>query len=128
MFLKAKKAHADRLEKEATDLNGDLLDLKEAIADERAQREEGSEHSVATVQTHLERLEEEILIEQKVREETSDKLRTLIQEMEAKLERDVEVAWADQLEAKDREATNASLLSLLEEACSRIERTFNSDL
>jgi len=80
------------------------------------------------VQVQLERLEEEILIEQKVREETSDKLRTLIQEMEAKLDRDIEVRLPHQVEAKDREATNTSLLALLEEACSRIERTFNSDL
>ena len=42
---------------------------------------------VAKVQNELERLEEDIMIEQKVREETSDKLKTLISEMEAKLEK-----------------------------------------
>ena len=90
-FIKSKRLHTEQLDQDVSELNGGIVEIKEAIQEEKAQREEGGEHITAKVQTELERLEEDILIEQKVREETSDKLKNLISEMEAKLERDIEV-------------------------------------
>lgn len=104
-FIKAKRIHSDQLEKDVAELNGSILEIKEAIQEEKAQREEGSEHIVAKVEHELEKLEEDILIEQKVREETSDKLKTLISEMEAKLERDIDVTSANPRTKRKKEST-----------------------
>jgi hypothetical protein len=58
------------------------------------------------------------VIEQKVREETKNKIFSMIEEMNNKLVTSIDI------EKREREETNESLLRLLEGTCTRIERTF----
>lgn len=53
-----------------------------------------------------------------MREETTERLSSLLVEQEQRLKGEIES------ETKVREQSNASLMNLLEEACTRIERNF----
>lgn len=77
------------------EINNELSDIKIAIATEKQQREDGTEEIVKQIEEQLHMLEEDILLEQKVRIETSDRLKALIQDKEANLEREIEVNVCD---------------------------------
>lgn len=119
-FQKTKNLHNETLEQQVSEINNGLVDIKESILEEKKQREDGSEQIVAKVQTDLIELENRILEEQKVRELTFERLKEEILETEAFLDK------AIQTETKNRENTNNQLFTLLDEQCSRIERSFTS--
>lgn len=82
---KLRKTNQEHLERHVDQITVGINEIKDAIDDERNQRETKSEVNTSQITSALERLEEDILIESKVREETNQKLDLLIGEMEAKL-------------------------------------------
>jgi hypothetical protein len=65
-IAKNKKGNDEKAEKEISEISGAIADIKDAVESEKVQRESGSEQIVMKIQTELEKLEEEVLIDQKV--------------------------------------------------------------
>ena len=71
-----------------------------------------------TVSDSLSKIDEEIKINTQVRVETNGKIREMIENIRAELERKVI------LEQREREHSQNCLLNLLEESCNKIENFF----
>lgn len=65
-IAKNKKANDEKAEKEISEISGAIADIKDAVESEKVQRESGSEQIVQKIQLELEKLEEDIVIDQKV--------------------------------------------------------------
>ena len=65
-IAKNKKSQDEKSEKDISEISGAIADIKDAVESEKVQRESGSEQIVQKIQSDLEKLEEDINIEQKV--------------------------------------------------------------
>lgn len=115
---KQHKAFQENLSGYNSQLN-DAVELlyreEEAMAEDRQNKTKELKDDIFG---QLEALEEDLMFEKSVREQTEDKLRELIDQINTDL--DFKIA----AEKKEREASNNSLLNLLEQACAKLEKNF----
>lgn len=117
---KNQKSFQDHLDGFSLKVTEDIDGMRDRIEKEAENREHSATAIEATILAELDKIEEDLMIERKVKEETSAKIKQLIED----LNNDVYVRVEN--EKREREMSNNSLLNLLEEACNRIERNFAS--
>lgn len=117
---KNQKSFQDHLDGFAMGVTEEIDGMRDKIEREAEDRERSATTVEATILAELDKIEEEVLIERKVKEETTAKIKQLIEDLNNDVYQRLEA------EKRERELSNNSLLNLLEEACNRIERNFAS--
>jgi hypothetical protein len=115
---KNQKSFQDHLDGFTFKVTEEIDGMRDRIEGEAEDREASASSIEAAILAELDKIEEDILIDRRVKEETNGKIKALIEDLNNDVYRKVEN------EKKEREMSNNSLLNLLEEACNRIERNF----
>lgn len=115
---KNQKTFQDHLDSFSLKVSEDIDAMRDGIEKEAEERDQSAQGIESAILGELDKLEEEILVDRKVKEQTSGRIKLLIEELNNDIYGRIES------EKKEREMSNNSLLNLLEEACNRIERNF----
>ena len=119
ILKKSNKSFNDELDQANIIFDDKLESFRNDIEQEKIDREESIENTEIKLMSELDKLNDDIIIEKKMKDETNLKIDNLIKNMKEELSKKVE------REKIEREKSNNSLLQLLEEACNRIERNFS---
>eukprot|EP00708_Paratrimastix_pyriformis_P004795 GAFH01003726.1.p1 GENE.GAFH01003726.1~~GAFH01003726.1.p1 ORF type:complete len:268 (-),score=98.60 GAFH01003726.1:92-871(-) len=114
-LAREKKTREESEEKHTKEMVEEIQRLTEALESERHQREEKGEIIVRRMTDEMQALRAFLDEEKKARGEAIGALYQKIDEMGAQM------SAATQTERRDREATEETLLKLLEETCNRVE-------
>ena len=118
-LMKSRKESENKSGNHGSKIGGNTLgDLSHLLESERLKTKEGAERIDNQITDELESIEMKILNYKLEREECQGNYKKQLAECNQKIMDAIEI------EKKEREVTNTSLLNLLEDACSKIERRF----
>merc|ERR1712060_722098 len=102
----------------AREIEDEVNRLTGIMEDQRAARIEAGERAAGVLDAELQKVEDAVVTEQKLRFEAESTVQRMVEDLSARMVAEI------QRERSQREAVQGKLLSLLEDACGRIEATF----
>lgn len=109
------KTHADY----AREIQGEVNRLTAILEEQRVARVEVGEHCAGLIEAELKKVQCDVVAEQKLRFEAECTVQQMVERLGAKMKAEID------RERSQREAVQGKLLTLLEDACGRIEATFD---
>ncbi|CAK90467.1 unnamed protein product (macronuclear) [Paramecium tetraurelia] len=120
MLGKNNSLYQDKLNRQIGDIANQLSNLKFTIENEQQNRVESQTHLIEQMDLELNKFQEMMTIEKSVREETEQKIFSMIEDVHQKIQNEIIN------ERISKERSQESILRLLESTCLKIDESFNS--